>query len=483
MEQADVVLIGSGYGGAIPAARLAEAGMKKVVVLERGPRWSTKDFEQSDDPRYITRVLELVVGKNDMSFRTGMLVGGASVTMDGAHFRMPARSYEARDSMGRRHWPAVYDKAELAPYFARAEKMLMVRQLAWTEISKCGGLFAKMLAAAGASCDRARMNYADCVQCGFCAQGCTFNRKVTLLHLVIPFAEAHGAELRSGCLVDHLEPSGTGYLVSYAQGADKKQIWGQRVFVAGGGIHSPALLLRSRPWLPKLSAQTGENFNNNGEHAFVGILPPEFDDLSRYGCFRSMDNAGMMTYHWLESDGFTLHPGGGLEPSIYASDLKTEGHPIVPTRSWGMAFKRFAETTYPRWLIAFSSLGMADGHQAVTVDAQGAVAIVERDRSRFDAYLDRVEAVVEAVGKTSGITLLPAVPRRLTGTTAAHLLCTCRMAESVAEGVVDADCQVFGHENLYCCDAAAIPYALGVNPALTVAALAERTAAKVIAKG
>jgi choline dehydrogenase-like flavoprotein len=67
--------------------------------------------------------------------------------------------------------------------------------------------------------------------------------------------------------------------------------------------------------------------------------------------------------------------------------------------------------------------------------------------------------------------------------TSAHLLSSCRMADTVDDGVVDADCQVFGHENLYVCDASAMPYAFGVNPALTISAIAERTAERVIAKG
>jgi cholesterol oxidase len=71
----------------------------------------------------------------------------------------------------------------------------------------------------------------------------------------------------------------------------------------------------------------------------------------------------------------------------------------------------------------------------------------------------------------------------MAGMTSAHLLASCRMAESVDDGVVDADCQVFGYENLYVCDASAIPYALAVNPALSIAAIAERVADRIIERG
>jgi len=106
----------------------------------------------------------------------------------------------------------------------------------------------------------------------------------------------------------------------------------------------------------------------------------------------------------------------------------------------------------------------------------------EEDRTSFDGYLDRLEAVLEDVSRRTGVLLVPAYPRALAGQTSAHLLSSCRMAETVDDGVVDADCRVFGHEGLYVCDASAVPYALGVNPALNISALAERTAERILAE-
>ncbi len=479
MESVDVVIIGSGYGGSIPAARLAAAGMK-VVVLERGKRLAPSDLQQSDDPRYIESIVDVVISSSNIAFRTGKLVGGASIPMDGAHFRMPQKSFETVDPNGRPYWPAGYTRAALDPYYERAEPMLKVRQWSWNEISKAGGMFAKMLDAAGASCERARLNYLDCNHCGFCAQGCIFDKKYNLLHGYIPLAEQHGAEFRSESPVDHIEPKGTGYVVAYGQG---RQIFGQRCFVAGGGIHSPALLLRSKNYLPNLSVQAGENFNNNGEHAFVGFLPPEFDDLSKYACYKGSDNAGLMSFNWFESEGFTLHPGGGFEPSILTGDFAAANDPLLPQRSWGMEYKRFVEAVYPHRLIGFSALGLAPSHRAVTVASDGTVDLAERDRTAYDRYLDALENTVIDMGKVSGVKLVPGYPRNQDGQTSAHLLSSCRMAESAADGVVDPNGQVYGYENLYICDASSVPYAIGVNPALNISAIAEMVAEKAIAKG
>ncbi len=486
VENVDVVIVGSGYGGSVPAARLAEAGLR-VVVLERGERLGTRDLRQSDALPYIQTMTDVVVSSRNIAFRTGKLVGGASIPMDGAMFRIPQHSFEVRDPGGRRYWPEMYSRAFLDTYYPRAETLFGVRQFGWHEISKAGGLFAKMLDRAGATCERARLNYGDCQQCGFCAQGCIFEKKRTLLHSYIPLAESHGAEFRAGCLANVIVPDAapaTGFTVRYTQNGENKEIHGAKLFVGAGGIHTPALLLRSRSFLTRLSAMVGENFNHNGEKQYVGILPTDFDDLDRYQCFKGMDNAGMMTFHWYESDGFTLHPGGGLEPSIFAATIALPSDPLVPSRAWGMNYKRFVEQVYPKRLIGFSSLGLAPGHTAVTLKSDGYTPdVVNRDATAYDAFIDRMESVLADVGRRSGVTIIPGYPRQYAGMTSAHLLSACRMSETPEQGVVDPNCQVWGYENMYICDASAVPYSLAVNPALNITAIAEHCVERVIARG
>lgn len=402
---------------------------------------------------------------------------------DGAHYRIPTLSMEAKDENGKRYWPAVYTRAELDPYYETVEKMLKVRQLAWTEISKAGGYLAKMLDSVGATCELGRLNYTDCVGCGFCEQGCLFNKKMTPLHTYLPLAEANGAEVRAESPVDHIEPSGTGYVVHYSQGGEAKQIWGQRVFIVAGGIYSAVLLLKSKPWLPNLSEHVGKNLTTNGQEMYIGILPPEFEGVQDYHCYKGQSNAGLMCYEYMESDGFTLHANGGLDPGVFASALERADDKLFPKRSWGLDYKRFAEQAYPSRVISYVSLGLCDGWRQVVLNADGKPDILELDRTKYDAYLDRVEKVVADLDAKTGVSTLPSFPRRRTGTTAAHLLSSCRIAEDPADGVVNPDGQVFGYENLYVCDASALPHSIAVNPALTIAALAERTSQYVIVKG
>lgn len=478
----DAIVIGSGYGGSIVAARLAEAGLS-VTVLERGPRRRTEDLKQSDELGHIQSVVDLVVSSGSLGFRTGSMVGGASVNMDGAHFRVPRKSLELTDATGRRRWPAAYTPESMAPYYDKVERMMSIRQMAWNEIPKAGGMFGKMLALAGASCERARMNYRDCLNCGFCATGCIFEKKNTMLQTYLPLAERKGAVVTPNAQVQRIEEMTGGYRVHYVEAGAAKTLEAKRVVVACGGIHSAALLLRSRAGLTRLSDHVGRNFNNNGEHGYVGILPADFDGIEDYRAWIGMDNGGLMSFHWFESHDVTLHPGAGLEPSLFAAAVSAASHPVLPARSWGLEYKRFVETVYPKRVIAFSVLGLDAGFWRVTTRNDGSADIVAEDRTASDAYLDRVETVMEEISRKSGVTLVPAIARRNYGTTSTHLLSACRMAENAASGVVDPTCQVFGHDNLYVCDASVLPFSMAVNPALTIGAVAERASEAIIARG
>ncbi len=486
MERFDVCIIGSGYGGAIPAARLSAGGMR-VVVLERGARLSSRDFRQSGSLPYLQSITDYVVSSSNISFRMGKMVGGTSVLMDGAHYRCPSLSFDLRETPGgRRYWPAVYDRTLLDPYYRAAEAMLRVRQMSWNEISKAGGLFAKMLDSVGASCDRAPLNYTDCLQCGFCSQGCIYDKKQSLLFNYIPAAESRGAEFRPGCNALGIVPQGTEYAVRYVRDGRAAEILAPRVIVACGGIHTPALLLRSRTHLPNLGVagdHVGDHFNSNGEHPFAGILPPEFDDLSSFFGYKGMDNAGLMSFHWLESEGFTLHAGAGFEPAALAADFKDPVNPVLPRRSFGLEYKRFVEGVYPHRLIGFTALGIATGFGRIVLRSDGTPDIVRANYAEYTAYLDRLERIVFDIGDRTGITILSAFPRAQAGQTSTHLLSSCRLSERREDGVVDPDCQVWGYPGLYITDSSVIPYAMAVNPALTISALAERAAETILRRG
>ncbi|MBU52749.1 MAG: hypothetical protein CL920_29005 [Deltaproteobacteria bacterium] len=473
MEKADVVIIGSGYGGSIPAYRMAKDG-RKVVVLERGKRMETSDFQHSDDPKYVNSVLELLVASNNAALRVGRLVGGASINMDGGCFRLPAHSYTAKDKSGRPYWPESITKEVLAPYYDEAEKVMKIRQMEWNEIPKSGGLFADIFAKAGHKVDRARMNYTDCIHCGYCSVGCRFAKKQSLILNYIPMAEKLGAEFRSECFVDHMKPDGTGFVVHYKKGEEAKEIRGDLVFLAAGGLHSPAVLHRSSNYLDKLPLHVGKHLNFNGESAYIMILPEDYGGLDEYFCYMGMENAGMMCFSPFEDEGFTFHPGGGMEPTMFAAALSGTDDPELPKRTWGLEFKRFVEKVYPHRVFAFSSLGLAEGISEVEKSNNSDTKVSINMTPAYEAYLDRMDLFLDDVAKKSGCKIISAMPRRLHGMTTAHHLSSNRMGSSKDNSVVSPDGYVWNYPNLFCCDASALPYALGVNPALTISANALR---------
>ena len=289
--------------------------------------------------------------------------------------------------------------------------------------------------------------------------------------------------IRTGIEVNRIGRDGTDYVVYASENGTAIELVSERVIVAGGGIHTSAILLRSAAELSGLSPALGEYFNFNGDHSYVGILPDDFADLPSYDCYKGMENGGVMTFEWLESDGFTLHPGGGIEASILASNFADPSRATLPPTEYGMAYKRFAEKVYPHRIIAFELMGFVDSFQRIVLDRSGKPDVITSgSRAGFDTWLDRCDAIVRSVAAKSNIDIVEPYPRKNAGLAAAHLLSACRMAETKEEGVVDPNFRVFGHDNLYVCDASVIPAAIAVNPAHTIAAFAERCAEVILGK-
>src|SRR3954447_13806033 len=153
-ERVDVCIVGSGFGGAITAWRLAElyvaagADAKNILVLERGRRFKHTEFKQSMAVDHLSEVYNLIQSTqgSGAQFVTANAVGGGSNLYLAASLRSPTENFERRDHSpddgpDRRMWPKEISRASLTPYSARAERALRVPQPRWNEISKSGGLW------------------------------------------------------------------------------------------------------------------------------------------------------------------------------------------------------------------------------------------------------------------------------------------------------------------------------------------------------
>src|SRR5436305_12061091 len=145
-EQVDVCIVGSGFGGAITAYRLAElyraasADASSILVLERGRRFGHTDFKQSMHIDHLSDVYLLIQGQGAQVV-TANAVGGGSNLYLAASLRSPTETFERRDRRAgdgpeRRMWPAAISRRTLDPYYHRAELGLRVQRPTWNQVSK-----------------------------------------------------------------------------------------------------------------------------------------------------------------------------------------------------------------------------------------------------------------------------------------------------------------------------------------------------------
>ncbi|NIS62308.1 MAG: NAD(P)-binding protein [Proteobacteria bacterium] len=485
-ESVDICIIGSGFGGSITAARLSEGSDRKIVVLEKGKRWSGDDFQQSQDTKYLLQLYEDIVG-DGIFIGLGKGVGGGSLIYSSMCFRAPTSVFEQEDNNGRRIWPDCYTRYNLDPYYDIVESVLKVVQLGWKKgkgirpwqlLSKRDGVFARGCDLLGKTCDPARVSLLDCRNCGWCSTGCKFDKKQSLNLNYIPMAEDNGVEFRAECEARLIRPIWGGYELIYKdlRAGAWKTIRAKVVIVAGGTIHSPALLLRSRRYLPRLSTHVGRNLSGNGDIALGGVIPPDVL-LGLFGedKFEAYKGKimGSISYGWWD-EGIVLEAAFGLPigPGV-KYPIHLEG--ASPPYYWGLEHKHMMRE-YGNHVLFITGLGLDGNDGTVTIDGRGSPKACwktsEKSRAIYDAQIGAARQIIEALGGTMIITHYMKTGEVIT----AHPLGTCRMAGDVSEGVVDENCRVFNYPNLYVVDGSVVPTSLGVNPALTISAIAEKVA-------
>lgn len=540
-ERVDVCIVGSGFGGSIAAARLAElytaAGEDpaKILVLERGRRFDHKDFKQSMHIGHLADVYNLIQstgvsalghqGPEGAQIVVGNAVGGSSNLYLAASLRAPSETFERRDRRpddgpDRRMWPAQLSRKSLDPFYTRAESMLRVQRPSWNQVSKSGGLWAATLDAAGHSCDRVpvAIDLDKCRDVKWCHTGCVYGAKNSMITNYLPHAESAGVRVRPNRQVEQVRRAAPNaseyrYVVRASrmdnEGSDPtrapkglpEEIECKVLIMAAGAMGNPPILMRSRLDLPSLSDQLGKHLGVNGDH----VAAIEYDParvrsvlgLPGYGEFYKGKPITTMTYdYWVgrsarRFDGtrFTLQEIflSSLTNFLYDDGRAPGGDPSF----WGLQKKQAISQFNNRIeLLAMvedthdgsfdlpppSGSGVRPNAGPVTIGLFSYPLSEQSVRIR-----ERADAAMQQIVNRTGLGRF----MKLTstgGVYAAHPLGGCRMAESKALGVVDHRCEAFDNEGLFCIDSSAIPTSLGVNPSLTIAAVAERASAELIAR-
>ncbi|GAA4699490.1 cholesterol oxidase [Phytohabitans rumicis] len=525
----DAVVVGSGYGGAVAAARLAMAG-RRVCVLERG-----REFHPGQFPATLwagAREFQVRAGARRWGSRTGLFelrtgdgidvlvgcgLGGTSLINAGVAAR------PAPDVFDDDRWPSALRGRGgdvLAPYFARAERMLGVTAYpdGWPGLAKLDAL-AKAAAAAGGEMTRApvAVSFRDgpnhvgvdqsaCRLCGDCVTGCNHGAKNTVATNYLPLAVAHGAHVFCEAEARTVLPSPVGgWIVAFRAPGDGSGpsmfVRATTVVLAAGALGSTELLFRSRAAGLALSPRLGHAFSGNGNalaYAYDGDNPVRGFGLGR----RDPDPrapvgptiAGM------------LHVGGGDAPAVLVEDGAVPAvlRPLIPAvlAAAGVAggipaavrrvVRRlpaglagvFAGAGRPaQHTLMYLLVGDDPGDGRLTYGPEG---LRMSSSWACDEVLSGAGApVLRAASAALGAELVTARlsrPTSLDAPLTVHPLGGCPMGDDGATGVVDDRGRVFRggaeavHDGLFVLDGAIVPRPLATNPLLTITALAERAA-------
>jgi choline dehydrogenase-like flavoprotein len=504
-EQTDVLVVGSGFGGAIAAYHLA-AGGARVVVLERGPWLSTEEFEHDFKlGTSSTRIFEFVLGEG-MSLLGGNCVGGGSVVYFAAMPRAPRFVFERRGSLGRRMWPAAITRDSLEPWYDRVAEALPVTRQDWTDVTYAGGLFAAACHHAGRTANPvpAAIDRDLCTNCNWMMSGCRFDAKRSLLLNYLPAALAHGAQIRPLHEVQRLSrtPDG-GYTVHYTVVDDEDyrvevgrgSIDAKIVVLAAGAGATPVILQRSEPELGRMPYAVGRYFSGNGERLNTAVFDEDkVRDL--LGLHRGDGKAyeayqigkGPVVASWDRLDA-TLpeYARYSLEQLYFPPGLGTilAQVPDATGPTWFGVEKKELLRRWQSWLTVFTmSEDDNEGVFGPPPPTGNAVRISQqmlgRGNLRYEPTPNTLrgwalaDADVRDILERDGLSRVMPWTNEVVGAYTVHPLASCRIGDDPATSALDDRHELRDHPGIFVTDGSAVPGALTVNPALTIAALAER---------
>ncbi|GAA3667943.1 GMC family oxidoreductase [Nocardioides ginsengisoli] len=518
----DVLVIGSGFGGSVTALRLTEKGYR-VGVLEAGARFTDADFADNswDLKKYLYAPaagcygIQRIDMVKDCLILAGAGVGGGSLVYANTLYEALEPFYQDPS------WAHITDwKAELAPYYDQAKRMLGVvtypRMTPSDEVMKkvademgvgdsfhptpVGVFFGGPEQSPGAQVDDPyfggvgpRRN--TCIDCGECMTGCRHNAKNTLVKNYLYLAEQNGAVVHPLTTVTRVRPlAGGGYQVDARWTKAKlSRRTATRTFTAEQVVFSAAALgtqkllhrLKAEGDLPHVSDRLGHLTRTNSE-SILGAIAPQGADVD-------YTDGVAITSSWHPDEHTHIEPvrygkgsnamslmqtvltdGDGPDPrwKVWLKELWKERkrvRDLYDVKHWServvialvMQSVDNSITTFPRRIAGKWVLSSKQGHG-------------EPNPTWIPAANDAVRRMAAVMGGgTAGGTIGEPFNRPLT----AHFIGGCTIGDSPESGVVDPYQRVFGHPGLHIVDGSTISANLGVNPSLTITAQAERAMA------
>ncbi len=511
----DWIIIGSGFGGSVSALRLAEKGYR-VAVLEKGRRFAREDFPKTnwDLRRWMWMPAAGLRGIFQMSFLEhitvlhGVGVGGGSLvyantlpTPKRAFFEAPSWSHLGA-------W-----QRELAPHYATAKRMLgAARNPRETYADRVLADIAKDLGRpehhepteVGIYFGEPGKTAADpyfggngpdrvgCTFCGACMTGCRVGAKNTLDRNYLHLAEGLGTEIFPETEVMAVRPRhGGGYRIETKPSLDRGKrvvFTADRVVFAGGVMGTVPLLLKMKEdgrALPRLSPRLGDFVRTNSE-SILGVLAADSkedftDGVAITSILHTDEHSHIEPVRYGKGSGFfrTLAAPHLPAPTVIgrlAGVLRGFArHPIQWARALTVAdfSRQTAILLYMRTLEG--TLRLRLGRDVRTGFRRGLVTELDDPLQAPSAFLEEATDLARRFAeKVKGVTMAMLTETVLGVPSTAHILGGCCMGRTAEEGVIDAQHRVFGYDGLYVVDGSAMSANPGVNPSLTITALAER---------
>lgn len=477
----DVIIVGSGFGAGPPALRLAQAGLR-VLVLEKGPEIvPARDFRQTQDPHYLLQWFRNVGGAGlGMTYVEGL--GGGSGFFEMVTLRAPSSAFE-QTWRNRRLWPLGIDRKVMDTWYAVAESEMRVKQIRPEAVPASGRVFARMLEDLGHRCERARYAERGCVNSGFCVTGCVYNAKTGSLATYIPQSRQAGAEYRCEVEVTGIFTArGGGYdlEVTTSTSLQRRRIHAPIVVLAAGTVGTARLLLASRRELCLTSEHIGRNIAWNGGVKAAALLAPGLPDGDM---FTGRTHAGVICYDFLQSHRVSLSAVKAM-PLMIMHSLRFRERPEDPF--WGRTHVDLMRKVRHR-VLALYAMGLAPPGGSLEERPGGGLTARLDTSPELEEYYARTKDLLHSILEQAGCQPLhiealnsEGLPLQGLHVGTAHQVGSCRMADQPEDGVCAPDGQVFGHPGLYIADGSAVPSSLAVNPCLTITANSERITAGIL---
>ncbi len=501
-EAVDFIIVGTGAGGGTLAAKLAEAGFS-VVALDAGAWWRPLEEFASDethqgklfwtDERICDGDNPLKLGSNN----SGKAIGGSTVHFAMVSLRLRPDRFKSRTTLGYgADWPL--DWREMWRYYGEVEQALKIAgpvNYPWGpprprypyrahELNAAGLVLAKSCEAMGidwsetplATVSAPRGRSHPCVYRGFCVTGCSTNAKQSALITWIPRAVAAGAEIRDLAMAGRIKTNEAGRAtgVHYFREGQWRFQRARNVVVAGYAIETPRLLLNSAnaqfpDGLANSSGLVGKYLMAQTNQAAWGVMD---DEIRWYKGPPSL----AITEHWNYTDtgkdffgGYAYMSQGPLPQAWVSTQAGNRG-------LWGQALLREMEKYNHQAGLKIVGEVLPQEKNRVTIAdekdqyglpiARVTYSLCDNDKALVNHAVDFMSRSLEAVNARD-------IWAEKDDT--AHLAGTARMGDDPRTSVVDADCRSWDIRNLWICDGSVFPTVGGVNPSLTIQAIACRT--------